>query len=509
MKTIKNLKAEELRKSILQLAIQGKLVKQDPNDEPASELVKRIYEEKNKLISEGKIKKEKNQSYIFKGDDNCYYEKIGSNAPIMLKELPFDIPDNWMFIKLESLTFPVGSKANQISSKSVLKKGQWPVVSQSQKIIDGYSNENEKVISIKSESPIIMFGDHTRNVKIIDFSFIIGADGTKFFKPLLIDEKYLFFLISYVAGNLKNRGYARHYSLLKQELLPLPPLNEQLRIVSKIKSFEALIDKYDELEQKITSLELEFPEKFKKSILQYAIEGKLVKQDPNDEPASVLLERIKTEKEKLIKEGKIKQDKNESYIYQGDDKNYYEKIGNNVKQIEVPFNSNRVSKWIRLSDISKKIIDGNHNPPKGKFYKTDFLMLSSQNINNDAIVELDKCRYLTKEQFDVENKRTNISNNDILFTSVGTIGRTCVYNGVLNICFQRSVSIISTLINPYYLKIYLDSPKFQKKVLEEATGTAQKGFYLNQLSRSLVLVYSFEYQNRIVNRVNKLLNIVK
>ncbi len=190
-------------------------------------------------------------------------------------------------------------------------------------------------------------------------------------------------------------------------------------------------------------------------------------------------------------------------------RNYYEKIGNNVKQIEVPFNSNRVSKWIRLSDISKKIIDGNHNPPKGKFYKTDFLMLSSQNINNDAIVELDKCRYLTKEQFDVENKRTNISNNDILFTSVGTIGRTCVYNGVLNICFQRSVSIISTLINPYYLKIYLDSPKFQKKVLEEATGTAQKGFYLNQLSRSLVLVYSFEYQNRIVNRVNKLLNIVK
>ncbi|MDE6947159.1 MAG: restriction endonuclease subunit S, partial [Anaeroplasmataceae bacterium] len=325
MKTIKNLKAEELRKSILQLAIQGKLVKQDPNDEPASELVKRIYEEKNKLISEGKIKKEKNQSYIFKGDDNCYYEKIGSNAPIMLKELPFDIPDNWMFIKLESLTFPVGSKANQISSKSVLKKGQWPVVSQSQKIIDGYSNENEKVISIKSESPIIMFGDHTRNVKIIDFSFIIGADGTKFFKPLLIDEKYLFFLISYVAGNLKNRGYARHYSLLKQELLPLPPLNEQLRIVSKIKSFEPLIDKYDELEKKLTSLELEFPEKFKKSILQYAIEGKLVKQDPNDEPASVLLERIKTEKEKLIKEGKIKQDKNESYIYQGDDKNYYEK----------------------------------------------------------------------------------------------------------------------------------------------------------------------------------------
>ena len=99
MKTIKILKAEEIRKSILQLAIQGKLVKQDPNDEPASELVKRIYEEKNRLIKEGKIKKDKNESFIFKGDDNCYYEKIGKNAPVKLEDLPFDIPDSWAWIR--------------------------------------------------------------------------------------------------------------------------------------------------------------------------------------------------------------------------------------------------------------------------------------------------------------------------------------------------------------------------------------------------------------------------
>ena len=103
MKTIKNLTADELRKSILQLAIQGKLVKQDPNDEPASELVKRIYEEKNKLIAEGKIKKDKSQSYIFKGDDNCYYEKIGNIEPVKLEDLPFDIPDNWMWIRIKNI----------------------------------------------------------------------------------------------------------------------------------------------------------------------------------------------------------------------------------------------------------------------------------------------------------------------------------------------------------------------------------------------------------------------
>ena len=103
MKTIKNLKADEIRKSILQLAIQGILVKQDPNDEPASELVKRIYAEKQKLIKEGKIKKDKNESFIFKGDDNCYYEKIGNSAPVKLEDLPFDIPDNWTWIRQKNI----------------------------------------------------------------------------------------------------------------------------------------------------------------------------------------------------------------------------------------------------------------------------------------------------------------------------------------------------------------------------------------------------------------------
>ena len=183
--------------------------------------------------------------------------------------------------------------------------------------------------------PVIIFGDHTRNVKLIDFSFIVGADGTKIFRPILINTNFLYLLIQFTALNLKNRGYARHYSLLKEAYLPLPPLKEQQRIVNKINSFEPLVKQYEQAETKLSTLESEFPEKLKKSILQYAIEGKLVKQDPNDEPASVLLERIKAEKEKLIKEGKIKRDKNESYIYQGDDKNYYEKILKNNEDLSI------------------------------------------------------------------------------------------------------------------------------------------------------------------------------
>ena len=191
---INNLTADKLRKSILQLAIQGKLVKQNPDDEPASELVKKIYAEKQKLIAEGKIKKDKTESYIYKGDDNRYYEKIGKNDPVdITDDLPFDIPDSWTFFNLERFTFPIGNKNNQILSKDILETGEIPVVSQGLKLIDGYTNDKNK--TIKLENPAILFGDHTRNVKIIDFDFVIGADGTKIFAPILINVKYLFLIL--------------------------------------------------------------------------------------------------------------------------------------------------------------------------------------------------------------------------------------------------------------------------------------------------------------------------
>ncbi len=186
-------------------------------------------------------------------------------------------------------------------------------------------------------------------------------------------------------------------------------------------------------------------------------------------------------------------------------RNYYEKINGKINKILIPFVNDSDSIWVKLSDVCTKLVDGNHNPPKGENHKTDFFMLSSQNINNDSVVDIEKSRCLSKEQFKIENKRTKIAINDILFTSVGTLGRTCVYNGPLNICFQRSVSVITTLINPYYLKMYFDSPKYQYMILKESTGTAQKGFYLNQLSSSVILLYSMSYQNKIVLKVNDIL----
>lgn len=244
-------------------------------------------------------------------------------------------------------------------------------------------------------------------------------------------------------------------------------------------------------------------QQLKNSILQMAVQGKLVPQDPNDEPASVLLERIRAEKEQLIKEGKIKREKNPSVIFRGADNLPYEKVGKNEPVCiadEVPFDIPESWEWVRLESICTKLVDGDHNPPKGCSYETTYVMVSSTNINDDCIVELEKVRYLEKNIFDKENERTNAATGDIFFTSVGSLGRSCVYEGGLNICFQRSVSVIHTLIFNYYLKYCLDSAYIQQKIVREATGTAQKGFYLNQLALLLIPIPPIEEQHRIVSK---------
>ena len=190
---------------------------------------------------------------------------------------------------------------------------------------------------------------------------------------------------------------------------------------------------------------------------------------------------------------------------------HYEKFADgNAKCIEdeIPFELPEGWEWCRLINICSKLIDGDHNPPKGEDTVTQYLMLSSTNINNDTLVELEKVRYLSKDIFDKENQRTDVNIGDIFFTSVGSIGRSCVYTGGFNICFQRSVSVIRTFILNEYLKRYLDAPFIQNKIAREATGTAQKGFYLNQLSNCLIAVPPINEQQKIANAVNKLMEYI-
>ena len=335
-----------LRKRILDLAIRGKLVPQDPNDEPASVLLERIRAEKQRLIKEGKIKKDKGDSIIFKGDDNCHYEKIGNEIKCIEDEIPFEIPDGWCWVRIENVFSPISSKGNQILSSEILPEGRFAVVSQSQDYIDGYSYDNTKVIY---DSPVVIFGDHTKIVKYIDFPFILGADGTKVLKPILCNPKFLYYIIYDSADKINSKGYARHYKLLKQSILTLPPLEEQQRIVKNIEEIFNQIDLIEQNQIDYNSLVATL----KKAVLQSAIQGKLVEQDPTDEPASVLLERIRAEKKKQLGKKYV-----ESYIYKGDDNCYYEKIGSTVKNIteETPFDIPESWEWARLKtfiDFSK------------------------------------------------------------------------------------------------------------------------------------------------------------
>lgn len=249
-------------------------------------------------------------------------------------------------------------------------------------------------------------------------------------------------------------------------------------------------------------------QQLKNSILQMAVQGKLVPQDPNDEPASVLIQRIRKEKEKLIKEKKIKKEKNPSYIFRGSDNLHYEKIGDGEPvciEEQIPFEIPNTWEWVRLISVCTKLVDGDHNPPKGELEKTQFIMASSTNINNDTLVELEKVRYLSEDVFRKENERTRASVGDILFTSVGSLGRSCIFDGSVNICFQRSVSVLSTMLFNQYLKYFFDSGYFQQKIVKEATGTAQKGFYLNQLAVSLIPVPPLAEQQRIVAKIEQIL----
>ena len=505
MKTINNLKAEQIRKSILQLAIQGKLVKQDPNDEPASELVKRIYEEKKKLISEGKIKKDKNESYIFKGDDNCYYEKIGKNEPVKLENLPFDIPDNWMWVRQKNICWlESGVKSNNEKlpylEAKVIRGKQEPQIINSGVVVDS------------SDRVILVDGENSGEVMIPPMRGYMGSTFKILSCTSFFDFDFLLSLFSYNKDKYKNSktGAAIPHlnkDIFKESFIAVPPFSEQKRIVDKINSIEPLIQEYDSYEQKLSSLEFNFPDKLKKSILQYAIEGKLVKQDPNDEPASVLLERIKAEKEKLIKEGKIKRDKNESYVYQGDDKNYYEKIGNNIKKIDIPFDRNDIA-WTKLKNIAfiTKLAGFEYSQYiQPNLVNSGIPLFKGKNVQNSQVIY----QFENYIPLEISNKlsRSQINRKCLLTPYVGTIGNVGIHDktgtfhlgsnvGKIEIYNYSSLNVMEEYVF-YYLKSftgYYELTKFKK-------ATAQESISIDAIRETIIPIYPLSIQEKIHQKI--------
>ena len=448
------------------------------------------------------------------------YEKVGKNEPVCIAdEVPFEIPGSWEWVRISDIfqiemgQSPKGDSVGEFQHGIEFHQGK--VYFGDKYIQESKQRTTTPTKIAEPNSVLLCVRAPVGKVNITNRKLCIGR-GLCALKPLgNINIDFAFYLMETYESIFVKQATGTTFvaitgEVVKNQLIPLPPLGEQIRILEKIRKLLPLIKDYAHVEQANEKLTKDFPLLLKKSILQEAVQGKLVQQDENDEPASVLLERIRAEKQALIKAGKIKKDKNESVIFRRDN-SHYEKRGSKVVCIddEIPFEIPHSWEWVRLKSICTKLVDGDHNPPKGENFETKYIMASSTNINNNRLVELNKVRYLSQKVFEQENLRTNATAGDLFFTSVGSLGRSCVYEGGYNICFQRSVSVITTLIYNYYLKLVFDSAYFQNKVIKEATGTAQKGFYLNQLSEALIPVPPISEQQQIVNFVNRALSTIE
>ena len=349
----------------------------------------------------------------------------------------------------------------------------------------------------------------TNKKRILTKKSLIDLNSGAFIPSQEVNSIFIYYLFLTIDFNKFYKGSAVptiDFDLINELLWGLPPLAEQKRIVAKI---ERIFTQIDLLEQNKADLQTTVKQA-KSKILDLAIRGKLVPQDPDEEPASVMLEKLRAEKEAKIAAGEIKRGKTDSYIYKNSTDNcYYEKFdGKNAVCIdnEIPFELPENWQWTKLGRICDKLVDGDHNPPKGIEEKTEYIMVSSRNINHNTVEDLENVRYLTKEMFDTENLRTNATAGDILFTSVGSLGRSCIYDGRMNICFQRSVSILNTKVYNKYVKFFFDSNFYQNYVAEHATGTAQMGFYLQEMAESFIAIPPISEQKRIVAKIEEIFN---
>ena len=519
---------QQLKNSILQMAVQGKLVPQDPNDEPASVLLERIRKEKEHLIKEGKIKKEKNPSYIFRGADNLPYEKVGKNEPVCIAdEVPFDIPESWEWVRLSNVFSVInGDRGKNYPAKSTLSKTGIPFISalnldgktvveddnllclsdeQFNKLGNGKLEKDDVVVCIRGSlgkhgrypfekgaiaSSLVILRPHM-NIPLLSDFIMMYLDSPVFFSEIK----------KYDNGTAQPNLAAKS---LEMFFVPFPPLNEQDRILQKLAVVSPSVDEYQTDFSKLTVLNDTFSNELKKSILQEAVQGKLVPQDPADEPASVLLERIRAEKEQLIKDGKIKRDKHESIIFRRDN-SHYEKRGSEEVCIddEIPFDIPENWCWSRLSTLCKSISDGDHQPPPQVPFGIPFVVISDVSSGK---IDLGNTRFVPQDYYRNLHESRIPCRDDILFTVTGSYGIVIPVDIDDAFCFQRHIALLKPLrISTQFLSTWLETPVVYEQCEHCATGTAQKTVGLNSLKNILVPIPPANEQVRVLERLRKVL----
>ena len=510
---------QQLKNSILQMAVQGKLVPQDPNDEPASVLLERIRAEKEKLIKEGKIKKEKNPSVIFRGADNLPYEKIGKNEPVCIAdEVPFDIPESWEWVRLKQIAISELGKTLDKSKNTGLYcpylcsiNVYWSGIDLSTVKQARFEDSELPKYRLKRGDLLICEGGDVGRSAVWDkddemyyqnalhrVRFYGGIDPY-FFKMLLECYKSAKILDKCSKGmTIKHLVQ----SALNSIYFPLPPLNEQRRIIEKINQLTPYLEKYNIAETKLSKLNLNFPVNLKQAILQYAVQGKLVSQDPTDEPASVLLEHIRAEKEQLIKSGKIKRDKHESVIFRRDN-SYYERVDGIERCIddEIPFEIPDSWEWVRIKHVGRITTGNTPSRIHPEYFGADIPFVSPGDIHDGKID-------IPSQGLSFEGMKVGriIPQGSILQVCIGgSIGKAAICD--FDISFNQQINAIEPIIcNSKYLFYAISAPYFISRVKDKAGGTATPIISKGQWENMLMPLSPLKEQQRIATRIDNLLH---
>lgn len=483
---------EQLKASILQYAMEGKLVKQNPDDEPASVLLEKIKVEKEKLIQEGKIKKAKKLPEITD------------------EEKPFDIPDGWKWVRIKEIGYLQTGTTPSIGKNNYL--GNYIPFIKPGDIYEDRINYKNQALSEKG----------LKNGRLIEkhsiLTVCIGSIGKSYVtdRPVSCNQQintitplqhvYYKYILACINSRIVQQSLWKKASKttlpivnrtkLSSIVIPLPPLEEQKRIVAKIEKLMPLVDKYAEAYNRLQKIDGEFKDKLKQTILQYAMEGKLVKQYSNDEPASILLEKIKAEKEKLVKEGKIKKSKKLPVI----------------EEDEKPFDIPDSWEWVRLGNYAEKITD---QVASGSFaslrenvkkYKEDnfALMVKTADFSNNFSKNL---TFTDKHGYEFLSN-SNLFGGELILSNIGSIGKCFIVPNLKRPMTLAPNSIMVKMTSESlikYLYFFFNSPIGNSELWHITSGTTMKKFNKTGLKTILIPLPPLEEQKRIVAKIDRMM----
>ena len=515
--------AQQLKNSILQMAVQGKLVPQDPNDEPASVLLERIRAEKEQLIKQKKIKKEKNPSYIFRGADNTPYEKIGNNEPVSIAdEVPFEIPDAWEWVRLGTISTYAETKQKvnaQNANPSIwgldledIEKGGRLI---SCKTVGERKAVGDKTVFFKGDILYSKLRPYLLKILVAPDDGICTPEIVPFRVYGEIASEYIVYFLKspYVDTLINTVTYGVKMPRVGTETMvslfvPIPPLKEQYRIIEKLHELEPYVEQYAATCSENEALNAAFPTELKKSILQMAVQGKLVPQDPADEPASVLLERIRAEKQQLIAEGKIKRDKHESVIFRRDN-SHYEKRGSEEICIdgEIPFDIPNSWSWCRLYSFGVFSSGKTPSMQNPAYWNGNIPWVSSKDMKKPVIM-------------DSEMHITELAAETMQLYPAGTlllVARSGILRRLLPLCVLGANSTINQDIKAFSLYdintsqwLYYAIKAFEPYILKELVKsvTTVESLKFDEFMSMLIPVPPAAEQVRIIRNLKQALSLL-